>query len=244
MKWFLSNIVALLAATTCTAAATTPPEATTVADTVYVTRVDTVYIHTSSAADSIADVAPYARRLDRYYKFWGRLIPRGVRVQYAGNMGMFSAGPTWIYGKRHWETSLMLGFVPKHNAHHGMLTMTIKQDYLPWSIHFDKVGLDFQPLATGFYFNTAFSHKLWVHQPSRYPKGYYWFATRLRSNIYIGERLKFNIPENRRKGLCRSISLFYELSTCDYYFIQKVKNSYITPDKWVTLSFGIQIEWL
>lgn len=42
----------------------------------------------------------------------------------------------------------------------------------------------------------------------------------------------------------RSVSLFYELSTCDYYFIQKVKNSYITPDKWLTLSFGIQIEWL
>ncbi len=58
------------------------------------------------------------------------------------------------------------------------MTMTLKQDYIPWTVHVAGALVDFQPLAAGF------------------------------------------------------------------YFIQKVKNSYITPDKWLTLSFGIQIEWL
>lgn len=70
-----------------------------------------------------------------------------------------------------------------------------------------------------------------------------------RGNLSISSRLRrvststLPIPE-RKRWFGRSVSLFYELSTCDYYFIQKVKNSYITPDKWLTLSFGIQIEWL
>ena len=129
------------------------------------------------------------------------------------------------------------------NAHHAVMTMTLKQDYIPWTVHVAGELVDFQPLAAGLYFNTAFSHKFWVHQPSRYPKGYYWFATRVRTNVYLGQRIRLNIPE-RKRWFGRSVSLFYELSTCDYYFIQKVKNSYITPDKWLTLSFGIQIEWL
>lgn len=236
MRWFLSSI-AMLASVIALAA--------TPADTVWrvVERVDTVVVSTTPATDSVARVAPYVRRLNSYYRMWERLIPRGARIQYAGNMGMFSGGPVWIYGKRHWETSLLFGFVPKHDAHHGMMTMTIKQDYIPWSVHLAGGRVDFQPLATGVYFNTAFSRKLWVRQPSRYPKGYYWFATRVRSNVYLGGRVKLNIPEHKRWFGC-SVSVFYELSMCDYYFIQKVKNSYITPDKWLTLSFGIQIEWL
>ena len=238
MRWFLFSIAML---TTVTAWAAAVPD-TSRHETAG--RVDTVYIvRTDVTADSVARVAPYVRRLNNYYRMWARLIPRGARIQYAGNMGMFSGGPTWIYGRRHWETSLMFGFVPKHNAHHAVMTMTLKQDYIPWTVHVAGELVDFQPLAAGLYFNTAFSHKFWVHQPSRYPKGYYWFATRVRTNVYLGQRIRLNIPE-RKRWFARSVNLFYELSTCDYYFIQKVKNSYITPDKWLTLSFGIQIEWL
>lgn len=213
-------------------------------DTVAVTRVDTVYIN-STETDSIADVAPWVKRLERYNRFWNCLSPRGARIQFAGNMGLLSAGPSWIYGGRHWETAIMLGFVPKHQAHRGMMTMTVKEDYIPWSICLPgkASSIDFQPLATGIYLNTVFDRKFWNRQPSRYPKGYYWFSTRMRPSMYIGERLKFHIPKHRRR-FGSAISLFYEISACDFYLIQQVKNSYLRPSKYLTLSFGLQVEWL
>lgn len=35
------------------------------------------------------------------------------------------------------------------------MTMTLKQDYIPWTVHVAGALVDFQPLAAGFYFNTA-----------------------------------------------------------------------------------------
>jgi hypothetical protein len=214
-------------------------------DTVYITKKDTVFV-SKNYSDSIreAKLSSYKKRLERYNKVWMGLMPKGGKLQYAGNMGMFSLGPTWIYGhSRQWESSLLFGIIPRHAGGHSKITMTIKEDYIPWTIHLKHYGLDFQPLATGLYFNTVFSGHFWVKQPDRYPHGYYWFATRLRTNIYVGERLKINIPE-RRRFFADSMSLFYEISTCDYYLIQRISNSYLTPDKYLTLSFGIQFEWM
>ena len=41
------------------------------------------------------------------------------------------------------------------NAHHAVMTMTLKQDYIPWTVHVAGELVDFQPLAAGLYFNTA-----------------------------------------------------------------------------------------
>lgn len=226
MKSLVFSLLMILACALSANAAQTVPD-------------DSARMESDRVADSI-----YAQRLHRYYRLWGRLVPRGGRMQFAGNMGLLSAGPVWIYGRRHWETAIMFGFVPKHNAHHGMATMTIKQDYIPWSIHLFDGQLDYQPLATGIYWNTVFSDKFWMHQPRKYPTGYYWFATRLRTSAYIGQRAKWNIPK-RYHTFMRSVSLFWEVSTCDYYMIQKVENPrYMTPDRWLCLSFGLQVEWM
>ncbi len=35
------------------------------------------------------------------------------------------------------------------------MTMTLKQDYIPRTVHVAEALVDFQPLAVGLYFNTA-----------------------------------------------------------------------------------------
>lgn len=250
MKWLIFSLFTLLGCLGAAAASSPAPDTVwlvrtdtlRLTDTVHVT--DTVRIAPARThADTAAVIAPYQRRIERITSFWNRLIPSGTRLQFAGNMGLLSGGVTWIYGRRHWETSLLFGFVPKHSAKHAMATMTLKQDYIPWTVRLGRwPWLQFQPLAAGVYLNTVFSHKFWVHQPSRYPRGYYWFATRLRPNIYIGERLRLALPSGKRQ-FARAVSIFYEISTCDYAAIQRLHNSYITPDKWLTLSLGIQFEW-
>lgn len=209
------------------------------------------------AADSVAVAAQpdsalthvpksYVRRLERYRNIWMGLMPKGSKLQFAGNMGMLSTGPVWIYGKnRQWETSLLFGFIPKHSSDKARMTFTIKEDFVPWSIRLPKrlSCVEFKPLATGIYLNTVLSGEFWTNLPKKYPNGYYWFATRLRPNIYLGERLEITIPE-RRRFFAKSMSVFYEISTCDYYFIQKLHNKHFAPEKFLTLSFGLQIEWM
>jgi hypothetical protein len=85
----------------------------------------------------------YDRRLHRYRKHWAALIPTEILGQYAGNMGAFSMGMGWDYGsRRQWETYLLFGFIPKCSSSRPKMTMTLKQNYVPWNI----------PLGHGFQF--------------------------------------------------------------------------------------------
>ena len=230
------SVVSLLVSVSAVAA----PQSSAAADSVSLAMLD------SASAPTTTTSTAYIRRLERYRHLWQNLIPKGVKLQFAGNMGMFSLGPTWIYGKnRQWETSLLFGFIPKHSSDKVRLTFTLKEDFVPWSIKLPRSlsWIEFKPLATGIYLNSVLSNEFWTSLPKKYPNGYYWFATRLRPNIYLGERLEFNIPESRRQ-LAKSICVFYEISTCDYYFVQRIHNKHFSPEKFLTLSFGLQFEWL
>lgn len=65
--------------------------------------------------------------------------PTHVKMQYAGGMGVLSTGVGWDYGKRRqWETDVLLGYLPAKYASDFLLTLTVKQNYIPWSMSFDK----------------------------------------------------------------------------------------------------------
>lgn len=76
----------------------------------------------------------YTRRLQRYERFWQKMTPRYTKVQFAGSMGLLSFGTGWNYGRDHWETDVLLGFVPKYTTGHAKVTLTLKQNYIPWHI--------------------------------------------------------------------------------------------------------------
>jgi len=59
--------------------------------------------------------------------------------------------------------------------------------------------------------------------------------------IFIGQRWRFNIPEHR---YIKSVSAFYELSTCDLYLVSAVQNSYMKPADYLRLSFGVKLQIL
>ncbi len=51
--------------------------------------------------------------------------------------------------------------------------MTLKQNYMPWSINIGK-GFSTEPLACGLYLNTVFGDQFWVNESDRYPKRVLW----------------------------------------------------------------------
>lgn len=208
-------------------------------DSVYVDSVkeDNLYL------DAGAKMSRYDKRVHYYRKSWESMIPTLGIYQMYGNMGLFSVGFGWDYGKhRQWETALLLGYIPKYDSSEGKVTMTLKQSYIPWATDIGK-GWDFEPLECGLYFNTVFGHDFWTKQPTKYESGYYPFSTRIRPNIFIGERFTKNIPDNKRKRI-KSFTLFYELSTNDIYFMRFYRNGNAGFWDVFGLSFGCKVQFL
>ena len=194
------------------------------------------------AAPTVVEQSRYEKHLQRYRDHWAALIPTDFIVQNAGNMGTLSAGIGWTYGRRqHWETDLLFGFIPKHQATRAKVTMTLKENYIPWTIHLKK-GWNIEPFTTSLYLNTVFGHEFWERQPNRYPKGYYQFmSTKFRANIAIGQRATFIISDEKRRHN-KSIAFFYELSTCDVYIRSKFLDNSVSLADIVGLSLGIRLQ--
>ena len=188
------------------------------------------------------ELSRYERRMKRYRSFWQSLQPSQFIMQNAGNMGLLSFGLGWNYGKRNqWETHLLFGWIPKYKGHSVRMTMTLKETFIPWN---KRLGEEWrlEPLTVGLYANTVFGKAFWRSQPSRYPDKYYQFlSTRVRLNVFLGQRITVIIPNNKRKFV-KSMTAFYELSTCDLYIRCMFQDSSVKLKDIVGLSLGLKMQ--
>lgn len=194
--------------------------------------------------DTVSLIPSYQKRIQQYQTRWDRLVPQYGKIQFAGNMGLLSFGFGWDYGKNsQWETDLLFGFVPRYSSDKTKMTFTLKENFTPWAFPIGKTPLLIEPLSCGLYLNTIFSDQFWRKQPDRYPDGYYEFSTRMRIHIFVGQRIRLDIPEEKR-FFSEDISLFYEISTCDMLLISRATNRYLKPKDYLSLSFGLKIQFL
>lgn len=194
--------------------------------------------------DDSIERSRYDKRVHRYRKHWSALIPTQFIMQYAGNMGLISFGMGWDYGKhKQWETNLLIGFLPQYNSSRSKMTMTLKQNFIPWSLYLKK-GWLWEPLSCGAYVNTVFGHEFWGREPRRYPDKYYPFlSTKARINVFVGQRMEKIVPQNRRKFI-KSITFFYELSTCDLYIRAMIQDDEVKLWDILGLSLGFKLQLL
>ena len=191
-------------------------------------------------AESVEETNRYKKRVEGYRNLWESLMPTYTKLQYAGGMGLMNFGFGWSYGKNHqWETDVFLGFIPRYSSDNAKMTFTLKQNYIPWKIELNET-FTFEPLECGLYFNTVFSDEFWTKEPDRYPKGYYNFSTRVRTHAFVGQRLRFNIPDKKRL-FARSITAFYEISSCDLYIVSAFTN-HLNPNDYLRLSLGLKFD--
>ncbi|MBR6831665.1 MAG: hypothetical protein IKM58_06270 [Tidjanibacter sp.] len=212
MKWFLSNISIAIALLLC-------PQ-----------------LMTAQTSEKNSDF--YSDFTKQRHEKWASYIPDTFSIQYAGGIGMFSAGVGWRYGQNEqWGTYILGGFLPKRDMEHSHVTFTIKQQYTPWHIPINN-SIEIEPLNCSFFANTIFGEEFWMTEPDKYPTRYYGFSTKLRFNLGIGQSINFDIiPEKRRRS--RMISLYYELSVCELNIVNMF-NRYIGLDDVVCLGVGIR----
>lgn len=183
------------------------------------------------------DNPAYTERMQKRQNFFLKMIPEVLTLQYAGGIGMLSAGVGWAYGPSdNWQTDLLIGFIPHRYYHPNYWTLTLRELYSPWRIH---IGSDWsvRPVFFSLGINSILHNEFWSKQPTRYPSGYYIFPSKIRLRIGIGQRISFTIPRPRRH-LGRKISLYWELSTCDLYIRQKIKSSAVPFHSILSLAIG------
>ncbi|MDR1699081.1 MAG: hypothetical protein LBR75_04595 [Prevotellaceae bacterium] len=182
----------------------------------------------------------YDGHVQEIKKEWNRLIPRYVKMQYAGSMGLISAGVGWQYGKnKQWETDVMLGYIPKYTTDEAKACLTLKQNFIPWKIQLKDSNYYFDPLSAGFYISSVLDDDFWIKDPKKYPSKYYPFATKIRLNICVGQRIAYKIPAEKRTYL-KSIALFYEISSNELYILEAFGDSHFKPTNYLHLSLGVK----
>ena len=100
---------------------------------------------------------------------------------------------------------------------------------------------ELEPLTCGGFANTIFGEGFWRHEPSKYTKGYYGFNTKVRYNLFVGQRLRYNIPRRHRR-FNRSVSFYYELSMSDLYLVSSIPNKQISFFETLTLALGLRFQ--
>lgn len=172
---------------------------------------------------------------------WKRLIPDYQKIQFAGSMGLLSVGTGWEYGRSHWETDVLFGILPKYEDTRVKAIFTLKQNYIPWHIRLKENKWVVEPLTTGLFFTTLLDNRFWIKEPHKYPQSYYpFFQTRVRMNLFVGQRLVYNFTAEKWKG--KSITLFYEFSSNDMFLASAFRNHEIGAKDILSLSFGIKLK--
>ena len=143
--------------------------------------------------------------------------------------------------RRAWEALIPTHTKLQYAGGMGLLSWGIGWDYGKRGQWETDLLLGFIPRYSSKHFNTVFSDDFWTSEPERYPRGYYGFSTRIRTHIFLGQRVRFDVPEKYRK-FSKSITAFYEISTCDLYVVSAFNNSYLKPDDYLRLSFGLKFQ--
>lgn len=184
----------------------------------------------------------HERKIQRYKQGWARLIPQYEKIQFAGSMGVVSLGIGWDYGKKsQWETDLFLGYLPLFDGDKGHVTITLKENYIPWSLSIKEDRWKFDPFTVSLYMNKIFGNEFWTREPAKYPDGYYGVATNFRFNLAFGQRVHFKV---KPVGLSERLTLFYEFGTNDLYLISYMTNKYLRFSDIFNLSLGIKFQFL
>ncbi|ARS34429.1 hypothetical protein CA264_02660 [Pontibacter actiniarum] len=162
--------------------------------------------------------------------------PDGVTLQFAGNVGMFAAGPSYSFLNDKINAELLYGVVPKFEAEEVLHLLTVRSIFKPVNRIQLSNQLQVTPvrlnLGLSYYFRDQFS----TSWDSSYPKNYYWWTSSLRITGGIGAEMNYSL---RNSSTVKELSLYGELSTYDLIVTSAIKDPTLTA--WDILSFAIGV---
>jgi len=137
-------------------------------------------------------------------------VPSQAKLQFAGNIGLLSAGGGWSWFHRSLDLDLLFGWVPPLQGDEAIYTGTLKAT--GWPVALD-LGEDWRlrPISVGGVASLTFGDEYWILQPDRYPHDYYEFSTAVRFGAFLGGSFGRRFPQ----ATVRNIDLYWEFGVTD-----------------------------
>ncbi len=163
------------------------------------------------------------------------LAPDFLKCQYAGNMGVVSAGMGYALLDGRMQTDLFYGYAPKRYCGESIHHVTWKNTVLPLSVRLSDT-VKWAPVTLGSHFSLKVgknNRQTWVILPDRYPDNYY-PPTALHLLLTLGTAFDYRVP-----GSSRSTGVFFEGGTTALYLRDWIRESHVSFTDIVSFSFGM-----
>ena len=155
-------------------------------------------------------------------------FPDYAKIQFAGNIGFFSAGFGYQFLNNHLYSELLYGYVPVSiSKAEEIHTITIKNTF---SILNREIKAIILSPITGFTANFETGNNSFLKLPDKYPKGYY--------TLFIGAKVhkNFNNPK-----IIKGADLYFELGTVDTYLWYAILSEEVKINQIFSTAIGINL---
>lgn len=152
------------------------------------------------------------------------LIPDAATVQFAGSIGFISVGAGYeLFHNKRGNLDFNYGYVPASKG--GTLhIITTKFAYRPFEIRIKDIA-KFYPVNPGLFVSYTINKDLPIKfSRSQYENGYYWWSPAIRPHLSFSSEVEFDTEKDWDKSEIKSISIYAEVNTNDYYAINYIHN--------------------
>ncbi len=160
-----------------------------------------------------------------YAQAFKTLIPDAATVQFAGSIGFISVGAGYeLFNNKRGNLDFNYGYVPASKG--GQLhIISTKFAYRPFEIRIKNFAKVY-PINPGIFISYTINKDLPIKfSGSQYEHGYYWWSPALRPHLSCSSEIEFNTEKDWNKSEIKSISIYSEVNTNDYYTINYIHNT-------------------
>ena len=147
--------------------------------------------------------------------------PDHAVVQFAGNIGLLSAGPGYSFLRDRVDAEALYGLVPGFEGRTSIHILTAKFSYRPWKINL-KSGYLLEPLKLGTGISYSIGPQFHTTWPGRYPDGYYWWTTSFRFTPFVGTTISRKVGGGL--SFIKRVQVYSELGTNDLALVSFIGN--------------------
>ncbi|MET0638372.1 MAG: hypothetical protein ABWZ25_20250 [Chitinophagaceae bacterium] len=140
------------------------------------------------------------------------LLPDHLNLQFAGAIGLVSAGFGYETKNHRLQGDFLYGYVPERAGGIDIHSVSAK---LTWAAVSSQLRKDIRVdwLTTGVLVNYVFGKQYFLFNPKRYPFTYYGFPTAAHVGVSVGGGIYF-----------KKLGLYYELGTTDRYIMSYIES--------------------
>lgn len=164
--------------------------------------------------------------------------PDHVVIQFAGNIGLFSAGPGYSFARDKMDAEVLYGVVPAFDGDSPLHIFTGKISYRPWKVQL-KNDFVLEPLkfGTGISYSAGSQfHSTW---PGRYPKDYYWWTNSYRFTPFFGPTISKKVGSGL--SLIKRVQAYAELGTNDLALVSFINNKKLAITEIWNIGLGTRL---